>query len=71
MKTITLYGGFHNVSSVRVRISDEDYESVKNGDMPVWEALSEAQEKRLDKHFCGMNDCCCGGIRNKDVQIEF
>lgn len=71
MKTITLYGGFHNVSSVRVRISDEDYESVKNGDKPVWEALSESQEKRLDKHFCGMKDCCCGGIRNKDVQIEF
>ena len=71
MKEITLYGGFHNASSVRVRISDKDYEDIKNGNMPIWEAISEAQEKRLNKHFCGMKDCSCGGIRNKEVQIEY
>lgn len=47
---ISLWGGFHNVGEIRVMISD--FEDV----------LSLNQYKRVQRHFCGMSDCLCGGI---------
>ena len=74
MATITLSGGFHDVSAITIRVSEKAVDSLfQDVDVPcgigisTWadKYLSEHQIKRLENHFCGMSDCCCWGFTRK------
>ena len=59
---ITLYGGFHNSAPINVIIPEDPYERLSEGDADVEDVLSPAQLDRMNRHFCGIGECCCGGI---------
>ena len=69
MKKITLYGGFHNVNDVDVEVTESQYEDIREGLSPLTDILTDSQIKRLDKHFCGVSDCKCGGVARAKVKI--
>ena len=62
MLKVTLYGGFHNVSRIDLRIKNDQ--------------LSIGQYKRLGNHMCGIKGCVCGWLGyeiegiNKNVFYE-
>ena len=62
MHYVTFYGGFHNCGAIRVRVNDEQYNALKEGLCPKSEVLSDYQVRRLQKHFCGVDGCLCGGF---------
>ena len=66
MKKYTIEGGgFHNVYDINVRVGEPEY----YGDgVEGWE-MTPSQVRRIEKHFCGMNDCCCGS--SPLVQIDY
>lgn len=69
MKYVTFYGGFHNCGAIRVRVSDEQYNEIANA-TDTWDnILSEGQMKRLERHFCGIRGCCCGGARLASIEL--
>jgi hypothetical protein len=60
---VTFTGGFHNSGAISVLIQRspmtvEDY--WKSGQ--IFAILSDRQIKRLDRHFCGVSGCKCGGL---------
>lgn len=58
MKTsITFSGGFHNSGDLTIRA-----EVGANGIAH----LSRGQYRKLQKHFCGMTDCTCGGVHRAE-----
>ena len=59
---ITLYGGFHNSKPINAIISASDYESLSKGCATLEEVLSPAQLEHMNRHFCGIEECCCGGV---------
>ena len=70
MKTLTFYGGFHNVGDIRIRVTEEQYNALKEEDGSCYflsDILSKYQMRRLNKHFCGMDDCECGGVINATI----
>ena len=60
---ITLYGGFHNAPAVNVKIPDYACDCLEAGIETIQGVLSSQQLKRLNKHFCGVKGCHCGGVR--------
>lgn len=75
---VYFYGGFHHVGEIVLQIPAEAIERLKRlaaiGELTAeaWrEILSDGQIKRLDKHFCGVSDCSCGGAFSQrgDVKI--
>lgn len=68
MKYVTFYGGFHNAASTRVRVSDEQYNELREGFYPLADILSEGQMKRLNRHFCGVRGCTCGGVNRATIE---
>lgn len=52
---LTLHGGFHNVDPINVHISARDYATLAD-------VLSDTQLARVNRHFCGVEGCTCGGI---------
>ena len=80
MKTIKLRGGFHNCPPISLRVSEKAYIEAENSEMfspdstgsvSEWvEAyLTPYQQKRVEKHFCEIKDCFCGGI-SRGVYFE-
>lgn len=59
---LTLYGGFHNANSINVEISASDYECLRDHEATLADVLSEPQLKRMQRHFCGVEGCACGGV---------
>ncbi len=59
---ITLSGGFHPSSDINVVISSSDFEELKNGSVGLIDVLSGSQLNRLNRHFCGVRGCLCGGV---------
>lgn len=56
---IQLSGGFHNSQSISIRptiIADCAY-------------VSPSQARRLQKHFCGIKSCACGGTTRADITM--
>lgn len=51
---VTAEGGFHN--SPRFTLL------VKDGKLSTW------QYKRLNRHFCGIAGCVCGGVGRADIE---
>lgn len=68
-KYVTFYGGFHQVGAIRVRVNDEQYKDIAEGFYPLNEILSEGQMKRLERHFCGIKGCCCGGLSHATIEL--
>lgn len=67
---VTLSGGFHNVGAIPVRIPAEKMKNVDEQQYGVLDLLTPYQWKRVQKHFCGIEDCCCGGAyRNAVIEI--
>lgn len=67
---VTLSGGFHNVGPITVKVPVEKMKKVEQ-DYEVLDLLTDYQSARVYKHFCGMEDCCCGGAyRNAVIEID-
>ena len=58
MRTVTLINDFHN-SEVRVRPSG-----------PHGDVLSARQVTRVRRELCGIEGCCCGGVRGGEHALE-
>lgn len=69
MKYVTFCGGFHNCGAIRVRVNDEQYKNINEGFYPLDEILSEGQIKRLNRHFCGVKGCTCGGVLRAEIEF--
>ncbi|WP_289739357.1 hypothetical protein [Paramuribaculum intestinale] len=67
MKNLTLTGGFHNCSPIRVRISDDQMTALKDGES-LDMILSDNQIKKLERHFCGVSGCTCGSWRRAEIE---
>ena len=57
MNNVTFSGGFHNSGEITVRAKLGN----KSPDGSKFATLSAAQVKKLDRHFCGISGCTCGG----------
>ena len=65
---VTLSGGFHNSPKIRVRIKKGfTMDALHTGEL--YDALSDGQVKKLERHFCGIKGCECGSWVK--AQIEF
>lgn len=60
---LSLWGGFHNVSPINVEISASDYETLRDHVATVDEVLRDTQLKQVQRHFCDVQECSCGGVR--------
>ena len=70
MKTtkITFFGGFHNSNAATIRVSNETANDIREGFYPLYELLSDYQLRRLNRHFCGVEGCICGGVMRASVE---
>ncbi len=59
---LTLHGGFYNVDPINVHISARDYECLRDKEATLADVLSDTQLARVNRHFCGVEGCTCGGI---------
>ncbi len=68
---ITLSGGYHNAEPIKVALAETLVERLKAGEVGItdYHVLSNAQRKKLDRHFCGIHGCMCGGIAR--AKIDF
>ena len=60
---LTLFGGFHQCNEINAIIKESDFEDLKKGNIGIEDALSYSQLDRLNRHFCGVEGCSCGGVR--------
>lgn len=67
MKKLTLSGGFHNASETTIQVSDNDYKALKSGNVALGEILTPSQERRLRRHFCGIQGCTCGAYTRATI----
>lgn len=65
-KLITLEGGFHNSDSIQVKIKTEYLDRIETAS-DCRQFVSEQVEKKLDKHFCGIKGCKCGGFARAEL----
>lgn len=68
MKYVTFYGGFHNCGAIRVRVSEEQRNDIAEGFTPLYDILSDGQLRRLNRHFCGVRGCTCGGVNRATIE---
>lgn len=71
MKTTKLEfsGGFHNSTPIRIRLPRARALDIINGEYDcLQEAISEYQYKKLDRHFCGIEGCTCGGVMRATIE---
>lgn len=68
---ITLSGGYHNAKPIKVALAEKLVERLKAGEVSItdFHVLSTAQRNKLDRHFCGIRGCMCGGISR--AKIDF
>jgi hypothetical protein len=57
--SINLSGGFHGVGGITVRPRI-------NGRAAY---LSDSQIRRIERHFCGMKSCICGGVERAEKEL--
>ena len=62
MKKITFFGGFHNATAININATDNQVNDLKEGFYSLSEILTDSQYKRLNRHFCGVRGCLCGGV---------
>lgn len=66
---IQLKGGFHNAPLITVSLPSVIVQGLKSGDLALtdWHVLSRAQRLKLDRHFCGVKGCKCGGVARAEI----
>ena len=65
---IEVSGGFHNARPMIVHVAERDWaNAIQSGEK--MSALSTGQGKRLQRHFCGMSGCTCGGARRAEWNV--
>lgn len=71
MKTtkITFFGGFHNSNAITIRVSNETANDIREGFYPLSECLTSYQLRRLNRHFCGVKGCTCGGVMRAEIEL--
>lgn len=63
---VEFWGGFHNqLNTITLRISKDSYYDHLNGDRSLFDAMSDAQYKKLDRHLCGIKGCQCPSASGK------
>ena len=68
---VTLSGGFHNAPAINIQLPVKVAEDLKNGVVSItdYHVLTRAQRIKLDKHFCGIRGCMCGGVARATIQF--
>ena len=68
---VTLSGGFHNSPAINIQLPAKVAEDLKNGLVNItdYHVLSRAQRAKLDRHFCGIRGCMCGGISRAEIEF--
>ena len=68
---ITLSGGFHNSPPIKIALATNIVEQLKRGEVSITDhhVLSRIQRQKLDRHFCGIKGCKCGGVYR--AKIDF
>ena len=64
-KLIELSGGFHNSSAIRVRVPADFHIACDT----LIEGVSELAYERLNRHFCGIKGCTCGGVQRASIYM--
>lgn len=62
-KTVEVWGGFHNVASIKLRVDAANIPERQTQNACWLEEpgiLTEGQAKRLRRHMCGISGCWCG-----------
>jgi len=64
---VKLSGGYHNSDEIVVNVPEtRDIHNIK---FLLPDLLTEYQEKRLSKHFCGIKGCTCGSWTRASVEV--
>ena len=58
---IIMSGGYHNSNPIKLFVDPRFLQCFSE----IY--LSDRQKLRLEKHFCGHSDCCCGSFRRATV----
>lgn len=71
---ISMWGGFHNVGPINIMVDSRFVDALENvefeGDYLYLDSLlSPGQQKKLDRHFCGVEGCQCGSW-HRDFEWE-
>ena len=68
MKTeiVTLSGGFHNAGPINVKVP-KNFDPVHDC---IIDVLGQSVIKKLDRHFCGINGCTCGGVFRATAETQ-
>lgn len=69
---VTLSGGFHNSSPINISLPEKVAESLREGEVYItdFHVLSRAQRQKLDRHFCGIKGCMCGGVARAKMSFS-
>lgn len=59
---IIISGGFHDANPIKMFVDPRFLQCHSE----IY--LSDRQKARLEKHFCGHSDCCCGSFRRASVE---
>lgn len=51
---------FHNADDIDILVREENYIYSADGQTVEAVELTPSQKRRVENHFCGMSDCCCG-----------
>ena len=68
---LSLSGGFHNSPEVKVRVSNSTYRAYSLGQIEFHEMLTDYQDKKLSKHFCGVKGCTCGSYMRAEIEASY
>ena len=68
---VTLSGGFHNSDPINILMPKKVAEDLKKGNISLtdYHVLTRAQRIKLDRHFCGVKGCMCGGVSRADMDF--
>lgn len=71
-KKITLSGGFHNCSPINIYLPTLVADSLKKGEISItdYHVLTRSQRQKLDRHFCGIPGCKCGGVARASIDFN-
>lgn len=64
---LSLSGGFHNSPEIKIRVSNTSYRAYSIGSITFTEMLTDYQQKKLSRHFCGIKGCTCGAYMRADI----
>lgn len=69
---VTLSGGFHNSSPISISLPEKVAESLRNEEVSItdFHVISRAQRQKLDRHFCGIKGCLCGGVSRAKISFS-